>query len=308
VLPLLAATVLVASPGWRRPRALGLATCALLLSARWLEASGLYPSCPAAALAPRLPVLDAVPRGAPVRTVAVGILFVPNVSALYELEDVHGYESLTLHTFRATYPLWCTPQGIWFNRVDDLEKPFLSFLNVGYALVPPGSSVPSGWSRRAEGRGADLLRNERCLSRAFVPEETRSAPDALQRLAVLEKISDFGARGVVDSGSPPGEWRRNGRATVSIEAYGGQSLDLVVDAQEESVVGTSITAWPGWRATLDGRPILPLEYDVAFLGFRVPAGRHRVSVRYVPAGVLYGGIASAMTAILCAGLLSRKRG
>ncbi len=307
LLPLAAGIAAVGLLGMRPPAAaLGAALVVLLASARVLEAGGVYPSCPDRDLAPPLPVLDAIPRDAPVRMVAQGYLFVPNVAAMYELEDVRGYESMTLHALVATYPLWCAPQPAWFNRVDDLSKPFLSFLNVGYALVSPGVSPPPGWIVRARGRGADLLQNQRCLPRAFAPEWVRFERDPLAGIVLLDAISDFGERGVVGSPDPAGtgEWRRNGAASVAIEAYGAQSLDLSVRAQAETIVATSMTAWPGWIARLDGRPAAPLVYDTAFLGFRVPAGEHRLSLRYRPASVVYGGALSLLTLAGCLAALA----
>jgi hypothetical protein len=104
-----------------------------------------------------MPLFDAIQRDRPERVVGVGQMLLPNSSALYELEDVRGYESMTLRALYETYPLWCVPQAAWYNRVDDLEKPFLSFLNVRYAIVPRGYRVPPGgpgsrrFRRRAPG-------------------------------------------------------------------------------------------------------------------------------------------------------------
>ena len=296
---------------WRRAPAAALpATLAAVLAAgRVLEVGGLYPSCPEEMLAPRLPFLDAIPRDAPVRMVAVGLRFIPNVSALYELEDVRGYESLTFRPFVATYSLWCEPQGPWFNRVDDLERPFLSFLNVGYALAPADAPPPRGWTLAARGRGVDVLRNERSLPRVFVPRRLRTAPDILQRLALLPAIADYGADGVVGPGAgvDAGPGRENGDASAVIEEYRGASLVVRVTARSDAIVATSIPAWPGWEAWLDGRGIDAVEYNVAFLAFRVPAGSHRLSLRYRPRSVVRGGIVSALTLAGLAGLAVARR-
>ncbi len=307
--PLAVAPFAVALLGRHRARAVPVALAALLVSARDLEAGGLYPSCPERMLAPRVPALDVVPRGEPVRVVALGYRFVPNVSALYEIEDVRGYESLTLRPFVSTYPLWCVPQGAWFNRVDDLERPFLSFLNVGYALVPPAFPPPAGWTLAARDPGGDVLKNERRLPRVFVPARIRTEAGALDRLALLGTIVDFGERGVVgpEAGAPAGEWRDNGAATVSIERYDGESLDVRAIARAEAILATSIPAWPGWQARLDGSPFAPIEYNVAVLGFRVPAGDHRLTLRYRPRSVVWGGAITLLSLVVAAALLAARR-
>lgn len=309
LVPLAAAAVAVLVWRGRTAAAVPAALAAILAAGRVVEVGSLYPSCPEGMLAPRLPFLDAIPRGEPVRMVAVGLRFVPNVSALYELEEARGYESLTLRAFVATDPLWCVRQGPWFNRVDDLERPFLSFLNVGYALAPEGAPPPPGWTLAARGRGGDVLRNERCLPRVFVPARLRADAGVLDRLALLRTIADYGERGVVGPGAgvAAGDWRDNGAAAVAIERYDGASLEVRVAARAETVVATSIPAWPGWRARLDGRPLEPVEYNVAFLGFRVPAGEHRLTLRYRPRSVVWGGAISLVSLLVSVILLVARR-
>jgi hypothetical protein len=281
-------------------RALAVALLALLAVPRVLETRGVYPVCSARALSPRLPFLEAIPLGTPVRVVALGEMFVPNVSALYELEDVRGYESMTLLPLVETFSLWASP-GSWFNRVDNLRTPFLSFLNVGYAIVPLGYPPPPGWTLRSRDKNADLLQNTRSLPRAFAPAFVRVEPGAGERIALLGSIRHFEWRGVVASWpgtmprAVPGAWHPNGRARVEIASYQAQSMTIDVDAQEETTVGTSIPAWPGWKAKLDGAAIEPLSYNHAFLGFRVPKGAHRLTLRYLPDGFVLGAAISLLT-------------
>ena len=88
---------------------------------------------------------------------------------MYGLEDVRGYEAMTLERLTETFPLWCVPQPVWFNRIDDPTKPFLSFLNVRYVIAPVGHSPPPGWNVLAEDGSLRLLENPAALPRAFVP-------------------------------------------------------------------------------------------------------------------------------------------
>ena len=84
-------------------------------------------------------------------------------------------------------------------------------------------------------------------------------------------------------------------------------MALDVDADAETVVGTSIPAWPGWKAALDGRAISLLGYNHAFVGVRVPAGRHRVALHYFPDSVRLGLWISGATLAAAAALLLRRR-
>jgi uncharacterized membrane protein YfhO len=122
-------------------------------------------------------------------------------------------------------------------------------------------------------------------------------PDPARRIELLKSITDFGQRGVVDDGAAA-DWAPNGEARVTIASYGAQAMDLDVDATSEALVATSIPAWRGWRASLDGRPARSLSYNHAFLAYRVPAGAHRLSLRYLPDGFRYGVAVSLASALL----------
>jgi hypothetical protein len=314
LLPLVLAAALVAvcaRPALRR----GIAAAgllALLVIQRGLEAGDLYPTFPSHAFYPRLALLDAIPRREPYRMTAVGFTFIPNVSALYELEDVRGYEAMTFFPLLETAPLWCVPQPIWFNRVDDPTRPFLSFLNVRWVVAPPGHPPPLGWRLVSEDRGGRLFENPAVLPRAFVPRRLRYEKDAGRQLEAMKTISDFGAEGVVE-GEPPssGAVTENGRANVRIASYLPQSLELEIEAEEQTLVATSVTRWRGWKLSVDGRETPTAIYNRAFLAFRVPSGRHHAVLRYFPESFARGSLVSAaslsITLLLLVASSRRKR-
>ena len=278
----------------------------VLVVERRLETGRLYASVTSQAFYPRLEVLEKIPRGEPHRVVALGYTFIPNVAAIYDLEDVRGYEAMTFHPLFDTYPMWCVHQPVWYNRVDDPTTPFLAFLNVRWVLTPLGAPVPDGWKVLTEADGMRLLENPKALPRAFVPKLVFSEPDPARRLALMKTIPDFREGGVVSEAGGP-SWEPNGAAEVRIRGYGRGRLDLEVEAREPTVVGTSVTAWPGWRARLDGQPIRPLSYNHAFLGFRVPAGRHSLGLRYTPTSFAIGAAISAASLVLVVILSVRAR-
>ena len=298
-----AATVALA-----RRRAAPVLVLALVLLAvqRKVEAGGVYPTLPNRAFYPDLPVLDPIPRDAPWRFTASSFLFIPNASALYELEDVRGYEAMTFQPLTETFPLWCVPQPVWFNRVDDPTTPFLSFLNVRWVLMPASQPPPAGWKTLAEGDGTRLVENPRVLPRAFAPRMVRQEKtDAEQRDAVLS-LADFAEHGVV-GGPERGNWITNGPASVRIDSYRPQRLELAVVAGGTAVVGTSIPRWPGWKLELNGRPGSLLAYNRAFLGFTVPKGRHRAVLKYRPDGFVAGAAISLATAVTCLAVMFATR-
>src|SRR5262249_35983300 len=172
---------------------------------------------------PPLKSLALVPREAPFRTAAVGFIFIPNIAALYEVEDVRGYEAMTFRPLSETFPLWCVPQPIWYNRVDDPTRPFLAFFNVRWVLVPSRHPPPPGWKSLYRGEEGQLLENPGVLPRAFAPKSLRYTTDPAGEVGLMEGIRDFAEVGVVGERPPGGAplvvAQPNGRASVEVRAY-----------------------------------------------------------------------------------------
>jgi hypothetical protein len=305
--------VLLLAASFRFRRRLAGAALFLLVAQRFLEMRGVYPTLPAGALAPPLPVLSTLPTGGdPYRIVAAGETFRPNAAALYRLEDVRGYESLVLDRFAETYPMWCRAQFASFNRVDDLTRPFLSFLNVRYAIAEPASPAPGGWRAVAQTREGSILENPRALPRAFVPRQLRVQPDARRRLEEMREAADFSDVAWLDEAPltlalSPRAGRGDHRVTVREI---GTDLIVEADVRDRVLVATSVPDWPGWRAK-DGAADVPLlTVNHAFVGFSLAPGRHVVRLHYLPSSFLLGSAlsAGAVIALLVAAVIRRRRG
>ena len=276
--------------------------CALvcLILQRCLEMQGTYPTIPAATLAPNLPTLAAVPLGSdPARIVAAGSLFRPNASALYKVEDVRGYESLVLDRIADTFPLWCAPQPASFNRVDDLSRPFLSLLNVRWALAVPDETAPPGWSEQIRGSDLAVFENGGALPRAFAPRRLRRETDARRRLEAMANESDFAETAWL-SGRGDAE-ERNGQAHVLVRGV-GPDIVMSVEAASRVFVATSLPDWPGWVARENGAVLTTETVNHAFVGVWIPSGRHEVLLSYRPASWRLGLVSFAVGAIAAVAL------
>lgn len=64
------------------------------------------------------------------------------------------------------------------------------------------------------------------------------------------------------------------------EAYDPQSASVRVDADRPALLVVTDIVYPGWTATLDGRPVEMYVVDGVFRGIEVPPGTHRVEIRY----------------------------
>jgi hypothetical protein len=271
----------------RAPRALAGTLLGLILLQRMLTVGGVYQSFQQRAAYPSIPMFAALPHTRePFRISGHGLAFIPGTSALYELEDVRGYQAMTFLRYRETYPVWCVHQPVWFNRVDDLTRPFLSFLNVRYAITWDRDPPPPGWTIAARQRGTLLLENTRVLPRVFVPRQVRIGYGTADTLAQMQDERDFGQRAWIEAPLARQE-RENGPGVVSFTHTAREYL-MTANMQRPGWIVASLPAWKGWRAYVDGRRVETQFANHAFLGVCVPQGKHRVRLVFLPRAFVIG--------------------
>ena len=71
---------------------------------------------------------------------------------------------------------------------------------------------------------------------------------------------------------------------------------MAVHAPAESTLYLRVTDVPGWRATVDGRPVPVHRWDSVMLQVTVPAGDHDVVLTYWPQLLNLGLAVAAVTA------------
>ena len=290
ILPLLLAGAAIMALPKRQAAAI---VFALLLLQRGGEASWVQPTISKFAFYPAFPGLEAMRAAAPSRMVATGTMFPPAIATHYGLEDVRGFQAMTFARFRSTYPLWCVPQPVWSNRVDSLTSPFLSLMNVRYAIVPPGMALPPGWQIRRAYPTYAIAENEAALPRAFVPRLVTSVGSSQASLDSVREIRDFAADGVVES-EPLHAAVPNGFGTVLVRERGSRLL-LHASMQGTGWVIVSNCGWKGWRAREGGKPIHLVPGDHAFLALRLAPGQHDVELFYRPRSFVVGATVSVAT-------------
>jgi hypothetical protein len=299
----IAALLLLAMP---RSSPVVVALLALIVIQRALSAGGIYHSFEQRAAYPPIPILKPLAQvREPFRITGHGLAFIPGTSALYELEDVRGYQAMTFLRYRQTYPIWCIHQPVWFNRVDDLTRPFLSFLNVRFAITWDRDPPPDGWREVARQRGSILIENTRVLERVFVPRRVRIGYGAVDTLAQMQTETDFRERAWIEAPLAPHE-RENGPGVVS---FTRTAREYQIDAgmQRPGWIVASLPAWKGWRAYVDGRRVETQFANHAFLGIHVPQGRHHVRLVFLPRGFMVGrGVTLGAIGILLVMVVIRR--
>jgi uncharacterized membrane protein YfhO len=111
---------------------------------------------------------------------------------------------------------------------------------------------------------------------------------------------DPAAEAIVECGAAgrTGNFSASSSAITNVR-YAGNAVSLDIAAEGDAFLATAETHYPAWKAYIDGKPA-PIQYtNVAFRGVYVPAGRHRVEMRYSAA--LFG--ISALVSVAAAALL-----
>ena len=267
----------------RRPRtATVFATLfAMMLIQRVNEDGGIYPAMERKTFFPRVPILAAMHGDEPFRFTGVADAMVPNSSAVYHLDDIRGYEAMTFHRLAQTFPLWCTPQNVFFNRVDDLTKPFLTLLGVRYAITDVAMAPPDGWRIALDDHATRLLESSRALPRVFAPREIRygGGPDVI--LDEVTHADDFAATGWIETSDRDQHVVVNGQPKITTRRHGSEYA-IDVNGPNAAWLVMTESAWRGWRVYVDDHRIRTYYADVAFVGFYVPEGHHKVRVVYMP--------------------------
>jgi len=281
----------------------------LILGQRVVEDGAIYPSLPRRAFYPKIPILEAIPKDSaePFRVAGAHFVLIPDSAALYQLEDPRGYEAMTFARLADTFPLWSVAQPVSFNAIGDLHPPFLSFLNIKYAIVPTSVSVPEGWTEVMKDRTAKLFENRRVLPRAFVPRRIRYEQRGEPVLQGMSLAKDFADLAWIEAPEMAPHEVPNGPGALTLHKD-GNGLSIDADMAAGGWMVASQSAWKGWRAYIDNRRVEVRFANHAFLGVFVPKGRHQVRLQYLPESFTRGRtISFATLGVLVIGALARRR-
>jgi Bacterial membrane protein YfhO len=323
------AVALVALPALWRRRGVALASAAVGLVALDLIAMGwgYNPAIPRSQAEPARPpgiaaaqLLAGASGG---RVTGLGALE-PNTASRWNLRDARGHED----------PVIERPQKLWnvlaggivtalfggAPKGPDTSKPLDVFGVRAVVLGPPGSDLDRrlaaalpGDRVAYSGPGAVVLDNPGGLPPAFVAYRWRRSGGLDQSLRLMSAGSTAQAREepVIETADrPPAGPVSAERGSTPVRVVSRSDIDVTLGVRA-SAAGRLVlldTYYPGWKATVDGKPVHIDAADAAFRSVPVTAGSHIVRFSYRPGSVLAGGIASlvALLAImLCIALGSK---
>jgi hypothetical protein len=142
------------------------------------------------------------------------------------------------------------------------------------------------------------------LPRAYVVGGVRVA-DGTDALTVLQDRSFHPEREVILARGEPKAAPLASVGTAHLETLSPDHVRIAAVLDEPGYVVLVDGYDAGWKATVDGHDAAVLRANVAFRAVFVPAGVHRVELRYRPAPVLAGIGLSSATVLVCLGLFWR---
>jgi hypothetical protein len=197
------------------------------------------------------------------------------------------------------------------NRSTPVAPKLLRMGNVGYAVTVqdhgyPGS-IEVGEVATIFDRPARVMKLSDPLPAAWVVGGSRPAGSPAEALlAIAEPDFDPASEVVLGDGGPRVAPPADFRARCTIRE---RRADRVVVDVESSATGHLVVAeayQDGWKATLDGADVPVRPANVLFRAVAVPAGSHRVELRYRPAAVYAGAGLTALGLMALAALLVRR--
>jgi hypothetical protein len=141
-------------------------------------------------------------------------------------------------------------------------------------------------------------------SRVWIAPAAHTAVDGAAALAALQDPAFDPARVVILEAGDAGRLPSGGSLTPSSNAF-----IISVTLDQPGWVVLADTHYPGWIATVDGRPEPLLRANYAFRAVAVPAGPHTVVFDYRPASVAVGAWLTGLGFVVwgVAGVLGLRR-
>ena len=152
----------------------------------------------------------------------------------------------------------------------DSVTPVLNMLNMKWVIL---------------GNGNIALQNAHANGNAWFVNEVKFVPNADAEIQALGKL-DLKHQAVADArfesllkGATDGQGR------IELKHYAPNELRYTSDNSKDGVAVFSEIYYPGWTATIDGKPVEVARVNYVLRALRVPAGHHEIVLTFRPTSV-----------------------
>jgi membrane protein YfhO len=237
----------------------------------------------------------------------------PNTASRWGLKDARGHED----------PVIERPQKLWAALAGGIDTAFfggtppargtarpLDVFGVrAVVLGPPGSDLERrlraglpGMPVAYSGPGGVVLANPHALPPAFVAYRWRTSSGLGRSLDLMRSGTSAQARDdpVIETAAAPPSGPPQPATPALVLSRSDSHVTIAVQANAPGRLVLLDTYYPGWSATVDGKPVHVDAADAAFRAVPVGAGRHTVRFSYEPGSVLAGGVISIVALVAIA--------
>jgi hypothetical protein len=244
---------------------------------------------------------------------AITALEVNNRALISGLEDVQGYNPIHLARYdEFIAALNGHPQNYHHTDVfaSGLDSSLLDLLNVRYIVVPAQTAqdqVAPRFQRALQAVYADefvrVLENPSAGPRAWLVHSAEQVPPGQALAALAAGRVDPRQLALLEAPPPPVAPSADpARDSVRITRNEADLISVQASSDAAALVVLSEVSYPAWAAYVDGQAVPLYVADHVLRAVPVPAGEHRLEVRYESAALSVGLVISLAAAAVLLGL------
>jgi Bacterial membrane protein YfhO len=174
-----------------------------------------------------------------------------------------------------------------------------SLANVRSFITPFRIKMPGAQLVRSAG-GVQRYDFPSPSGRIFFPRTVRFASDDEVFSALRNPSFAPGDVAFVFTGDAPVSLpaARPALAAARVEVDRPERMEISSESSGSVFVVLTRTFNEGWKGEVDGRPLPLVRTDLAFTGFTIPPGAHRIVLRYLPASFVVGAALSVVSLLI----------
>ncbi len=240
--------------------------------------------------------LESIPLGSTERYLAASRdALIPNWAIVERLWALEGNGEPRPHELERLLTLPDLPRNLydltgvtWFVRRDEAPFPDLE------RVLGPSQAHSNPIDALCD--LPNFYRSRTAMPRAFVVHAAQVATveEARAMIEGAEQPFRHTAFVTLPAGVPLPETERCEGSRAAIVDYRPRDVELEVEACGKGIAVLSDAYYPGWKATVDGRPAPILQTDLLLRGVPVTAGKHRIHLRYEPLSFTVGAPTSVL--------------
>ena len=227
----------------------------------------------------------------------------------YHAAKLRRYQEMIDHhiakEMQAAYQEVATAGG-QMDSVNAAKFPVLNMLNTKYFIFPAGQqgqTVP--------------IENPYTFGNAWFIDKIQYVNNANEEIDAIGQV-DLQQTAIVDSKFKEAlkgvnEGYKDSLSTVRLTSYEPNQLVYETSSPQDGIVVFSEIYYPGWTATIDGKPADIARADYILRAMNVPAGKHTIEMRFDPQslhiteGIAYGAMALLLVGVIILIWIYRKK-